>query len=119
MKMSSAQREVSVYRKSKSSVPTRNGFGLYLGCSLRDEWVTKGTSWVCLELESYVCIPEIKLRRGFWKQCPEFMADEIYDWYLMQGLPIPWPSGKPPRFVIERVEGQHFRVKKSNKQHFG
>jgi hypothetical protein len=47
---------------------------------------------------------------GFWNRCPEVRHREIGAWIMGQGIKMPWPSGKPPRFPIERVGRNSFRV---------
>lgn len=103
---------VSAYRKSKSTVSTTTGFGLKLGCPLRDQWVDAGASRVRLKLEGLEDELRIDLLRGFWKGCPEFMHHSIHDWIKNQGLAIPWPKGKPHHFEIERQSGTKFIVRR-------
>jgi hypothetical protein len=104
---------VSAFRTSKSTVITRKGFGLKLGCPLRDRWVTRGTQVVNLELEGLTVTLEVRLKGGFWNKCAEFMHEAIHDWIKSQELPIPWPIGKPYHFEMERVSGTHFRVRRT------
>jgi hypothetical protein len=99
---------VSAYRKSKSTDPTTRGFGLKLGGPLRDRWVTPGAQVVWLELECLSSALEVCLLDGFWSGCPEFMHAAVHGWIVGQGLPVPWPPGKPHRFEMERVSGTHF-----------
>lgn len=101
---------VSAFRTSKSTIITQNGFGLKLGCPLRDRWVDRSAKVIHLELEGLSHMLEVRLRGGFWNQCAEFMHEAIHGWIVAQGLSIPWPKGKPHHFPIERVSGTHFRV---------
>lgn len=114
MKSTLNRAEVTSYRKSKSSNPTRKGFGLMLGCSLRDRWVTKDAKEIVLDLEGGPQGIRVRLRDGFWNKCPEFLADEVYDWIIGQGLPIPWPNRQPHLFALERITGTHFRAMKQS-----
>jgi hypothetical protein len=104
---------VSAYRKSKSTISTTRGFGLKLGCPLRDRWVAADAQYVSLELEGVQGVLEVKLLKGFWKECAEFMHDAIHGWIVSQGLAIPWPTGKPHHFEMERLSESHFRVRRA------
>jgi hypothetical protein len=42
------------------------------------------------------------------------MHEEVYGWITQQGLSIPWPMGKPYHFPMERVSGNHFKVKRAS-----
>ena len=110
MPMSKDDDTVTAYRKSKADSPTRKGFGLMLGAKLRDRWVTPGASEIRLELEGVDEILTVRLRDGFWRQCPEFLHDRVLDWLESQQLAVPWPKGQPHRFAIERLTGTHFKV---------
>jgi|GEM_PF-4931948 hypothetical protein len=102
---------ISAFRTTKSTVTTQNGFGLKLGCPLRDRWVTRSAKVVQLELEGLPDQLEVKLRGGFWNKCAEFMHEAIHGWILGRGLPIPWQPGKPHHFEMERISGTEFRVR--------
>ena len=110
MTNSSNTAKVSAFRTSKSTVTTQTGFGLKLGCPLRDRWVSSDAQFVRLNLEGLPQTLEVRLRGGFWNKCAEFMHEEIHDWILSQGLAIPWPKGKPHHFQMERISGTEFRV---------
>lgn len=74
---------VSAFRESKSTCPTTRGFGLKLGCPLRDRWVTPESKTVQLCLEGLPDALEIHLLNGFWRGA-EFMHEGIHAW-----LPAP------------------------------
>jgi hypothetical protein len=103
---------VSAFRTTKSTMATQRGFGLKLGRPLRDLWVTQGAQHVRLTLEGRSEPLEVRLRGGFWNQCPEFMHEEIYGWIVGQGLIIPWTKGEPHRFEMVRISGTEFSVRR-------
>jgi hypothetical protein len=86
-----------------------SGFGLRLGCPLRDAWVEPKANSVELELPGGRILT-ITLTPAFWNKCPEFGHREIGDWLRSQGVMIPWPHGEPPKFEMERLNGRHFKV---------
>jgi hypothetical protein len=102
---------VTSFRTTKSTAVTQNGFGLKLGCPLRDRWVDRSAKLIHLELEGLPHLLEVRLRGGFWNKCAEFMHEAIHGWIVGQGLPIPWPPGKPHRLEMTCVDGTHFSVK--------
>lgn len=102
---------VSAFRTTKSTVDTQNGFGLKLGCPLRDRWVDRGAAVIYLKLEGLPHELEVRLLGGFWNKCAEFMHEAIHGWIVAQGLPIPWDPGKPHRFEMSCADGTHFSVK--------
>jgi len=101
---------IKAYRKSASHSKTRRGFGLRLPLSLRDELVSRDTENIELTLEGFPHVLHVRLRRGFWNKCPEFLADEIYDWMISLGLPVPWPHGRPHIFELQRLHTAGFKV---------
>ena len=105
---------VSAFRTTPSTKTTQTGFGLKLGCPLRDRWVDRNARLVHLTLDGFPGPLEVRLRGGFWNQCAEFMHERIHDWIVDQGLPIPWPRGRPHQFRIERICGTQFLVRRWN-----
>lgn len=104
--------KVSSYRSSPRTKQTKKGFGLKLGSPLRNHWLDRETKEVLLDLEGGPQGIRVRLRGGFWNKCAEFMADEVYDWILAQGLAMPWPYGQPHHFMMERLSATHFYVRR-------
>jgi hypothetical protein len=103
---------VSAYRKSKRTDLTTRGFGLKLGCPLRDRWVTPGFDEVVLKLEGSDSELTVRLLPGFWHDCPEFIDEAIYGWIVSQGLTIPWAVGEPYRFEMMKTGENKFSVRR-------
>jgi len=46
---------------------------------------------------------------SFRKKCPHAIDKQIGLWMRREGY-LPWPTGQPPKFIVERVSDRHFRV---------
>jgi len=83
-------------------------FGLRFG-QLRHELIDGKPSTIALRLEGTPSF-DARLTNGFWKDCPEVRNRLIGEWISAQGLKLPWPIGKPPRFAISKIGPNRFAV---------
>lgn len=77
--------------------------------------------WLLLErtLESFEIEIEGKsytfaISPGFWNKCHEIRdcgEPVLENWLKFEGL-IPWPKGNPPKFELEPLGGNEFRLKR-------
>jgi hypothetical protein len=68
--------------------------------------------WQWIDVEIDGTTHKFQLTPGFWNHCPEFRdsgTKVIREW-LQRNNRIPWEKGKPPKFVLEVVGPQRFRL---------
>lgn len=97
---------------------SRNGAGYGFKVSVTDRDLDFKPEWdvIILELEGEEPF-EVKINKeAFWSEaCRELISPEIGKWLRHQGI-APWPKGNPPRFAIDPVAENRFRVAKPQKQ---
>jgi hypothetical protein len=99
---------VSGWRSASSKKTTGVVYGLRFG-RLREVLIEGRPSIIQLDLVGHKRIAA-GLSKGFWKQCPEVRHPNIGPWMVKQGVSFPWPLGCPPRFRVERVGINIFRI---------
>ena len=70
--------------------------------------------WECIEVEIDGNLHKFQLTPGFWEHCPEFRdsgTTVIQEW-LRRNYNIPWEKGNPPKFCLELIGNQRFRLVK-------
>jgi hypothetical protein len=85
-------------------------YGIRVGYVNRDNFFKP--AWRCIGVEIDGKVHEFRLTPGFWNHCPEFRDSRtrvIREW-LQRNNRIPWEKGKPPKFVLEVVGAQRFRL---------
>jgi hypothetical protein len=85
-------------------------YGIRVGKDGRDNFFDPAWQWIDVDIEGTT--HRFQITDGFWNDCPEFRdsgAPVIREW-LRRNNKIPWEKGKPPKFVLEVVGAQHFRL---------
>ena len=92
---------------------TGAGYGFKLSIEDRDRFFNKEWQSIFLSIPDATGEVEINIAKSsFWNQsCRELISKEIGNWLIKSDL-APWPSRQPPKFILERKEGNHFQVKK-------
>jgi hypothetical protein len=85
-------------------------YGIRVGVENRQWFFNPSWKWIDVEIarEAHT----FRLTPGFWRHCPEFRdsgAAVIQEW-LRRNNKIPWPCRRPPRFTLEVVGEQWFRL---------
>ena len=52
---------------------------------------------------------QVDLSPSFARKCPEFRRAEIGRWLKSAGH-APWPERKPPKFHLQQLKKDHFKV---------
>ena len=75
----------------------------------RDRWVDRSWETVVLELDG--ASPAVaQVSESFWRRCSELRSAELGRWLLSNDV-APWPSGRPPNFVVTPIESNRFAVR--------
>lgn len=53
---------------------------------------------------------QIEITPGFWERCPEIRDRRIGEWFRALNITLPWPHGKPHRFIVSRIATNSFKV---------
>jgi hypothetical protein len=85
------------------------GYGLKVGEGDRDRFFDPSWRSVVLELAGQGDVVA-SVSPSFWRACRELRSAEIGQWLQRHGL-ASWPSGKPPKILMEHVAGNRFAVK--------
>lgn len=89
------------------------GYGFKVPSAARDIYFKKEWKSIILEFPVKGSFLEVSLnvdKPSFWNEtCHELISKEIGHWLRSTGR-APWPSGKPPKFVIELVSEKRFKV---------
>lgn len=91
--------------------PSGAGYGLKIRAADRDACFNPEWNTILLEIEGEAQAVEININKAsFWNRtCRELISSAIGRWLRRQGA-APWPKGHPPKFVLEPVDGNRFRV---------
>lgn len=92
-------------------------FGLRFG-KLRETLIEGRPASITLKLDGEPPF-EASLKPAFWRDCPEVRSPHIRRWVKTQKIALPWTLGDPPRFAVEIVGKNSFRIRKwrSNQNH--
>jgi hypothetical protein len=86
-------------------------YGIRVGKENRRRFFDPAWQWIEVEIDGRP--HRFQLTRGFWNHCPEFRdsgATVIRDW-LRRNCELPWQKNNPPRFTLEVVGNQRFRLR--------
>jgi hypothetical protein len=86
-----------------------SGYGLHIRTADRDRFFDRAWRQVVLDLTGQGPVI-VTVSPSFWRRCTELRSAEIGRWLHCNGL-APWPSGIPPRVVMEQVADNRFAVK--------
>ena len=90
------------------------GYGLKVPVEDRDRHFNRsfGTVFVDLQGSGTSITVEFNVNKdSFWNQeCRELISKEFGRWMINAGI-APWPSRKPPKFVIDKTDKRHFILK--------
>jgi hypothetical protein len=87
-------------------------YGIRVGFNNRQEFFDRAWEWIEVEIDKNLY--KFKLTPGFWHHCPEFRdagTMVIQEW-LRRNYNIPWERGNPPKFSLEIIGNQRFRLVK-------
>jgi len=95
--------------------PTGAGYGFKLTAQDRDRHLDRSWQSVFIELpsgEDFITVEANIAKESFWGSvCRELINGQIGRWFLDEGY-APWTVGDPPRFQVEPMGNQRFRVSK-------
>jgi len=77
----------------------RASYGLKVRAPDRDRYFMKEWRAIRLLLPNGVTADVNVAKGSFWSDCRELISQEIGEWLLASKL-APWPSRRPPRFVL-------------------
>lgn len=87
------------------------GYGIKINANDRDRYFDKNRSSVFIRINNSNNEVEINIEKdSFWSEtCRELICKEIGIWLRNNNL-APWPKMQPPRFVLKKIEGNHFHL---------
>ena len=87
------------------------GYGLKLQAQDRDRYFQKDWKAIILELKGDPEPVEVNIdKTSFWGPvCTELISKRIGMWLIENSL-APWPKGRPPKVLVEPIEGNRFFV---------
>jgi hypothetical protein len=88
------------------------GYGLKLQARDRDRYFQRSWKSVWLQLEGYSQDVEVNVNKpSFWgPNCRELISKHIGIWLIDNSL-APWPKRKPPKLIMEPIQGNNFSVR--------
>jgi len=91
---------------------TGAGYGFKLKKEDRDKFFSEEWKNIYLSIPGRKDEIEINIAKAsFWNQsCRELISKEIGKWLISNSL-APWPTGQPPKFVLECQVSNHFKLK--------
>jgi hypothetical protein len=91
-----------------------NGYGFKLQPADRDAFFKKEWPTILLDFPGEAEPTEVKINQeALWSEaCREISCPAVGKWLRHNGL-APWAFGNPPRFILEPVEENRFKVVKS------
>ncbi len=92
------------------NLKTGGGYGLKIAIGDRDKFFDQ--IWTDVELElpgSDIPIRVNTAKASFWDGCQELIHKEIGKWLISRNL-APWKSRHPPKFKLEPIKGNRFRL---------
>jgi len=99
---------VTGWNNGSPSNNTGAGYGIPITAQDRDKYFKNSWSSVKIELEGGNTV-EIRLTKSFWKKCPELRSVKIGKWMIEKGF-APWPNNKAPKFQLEHIAENGFRL---------
>lgn len=92
------------------------GYGFKVSIADRDEHFKQEWSELLVDLPGVADPVVVRIEpEGFWSEAGQaLLSQDLGRWLRRNGL-APWPLGNPPVFILEPVEGNHFRVEKAHK----
>ena len=93
------------------------GYGFKISVEDRDTYFQPDWDVILLELDGEPQPMEVNINKAsFWNvTCHELIHINIGRWLRSQGL-APWSKGNPPKFILEPIGGNRFKVSKTQKQ---
>lgn len=93
------------------------GYGFKISIEDRDAHFQPDWDVILLEMDGETQLVEVNIdKTSFWDEtCRELIHVKIGRWLRSQGL-APWPKGNPPKFILEPIGENRFKVLKSHKQ---
>ena len=93
------------------------GYGFKVIPSDREVFFKKEWDKIILDIPGEAAPVEIQIdKEQFWGETPrELHSAALGKWLRHNGM-APWGAGNPPRFILEPVEDNHFKVMKSAKE---
>lgn len=88
----------------------KRAYGIRVGLPNRRHFFN--SDWSSIEIEIGGMMHTFALTGGFWRQCPEVRdrgEPVIRDW-LNRHHTLDWPKGDPPRFELEPLGENRFRL---------
>ncbi|WP_312907935.1 hypothetical protein [Tissierella praeacuta] len=93
---------------------TGSGYGLKINRDDRDRIFNSEWKFIILQLEGEEKTINININKpSFWKKCSEFISKDIGLWLIKNGYKE-WEKGKPPKFKMEQICENRFKVFSEN-----
>jgi hypothetical protein len=88
-----------------------SGYGLKISIVDRDKYFNRTWQYVVLLLGDNANPLRVNInKKSFWGEtCRELISKEIGKWLIEKGY-APWPKGSPPKFIVEPVSDNQFRI---------
>jgi len=104
--------EVTAWNNGKHH-PSGAGYGFKLSPEDRDRYFKKEWGKVYIRFPGHAKEIEVNIDKpSFWNQsCRELISKDIGKWLISSRL-APWEPGHPPKFILEKKEGNHFDVRR-------
>jgi hypothetical protein len=88
------------------------GYGFRLSTGDRDQHFDPRWKTITIDLphgDGFISVTVNVDGQAFWNGCRELRSVEIRQWMYRQRY-APWPDRMPPRFEVERLRDQHFKL---------
>jgi hypothetical protein len=88
------------------------GYGFRLSIGDRDQHFDAKWKTITIDLphgDGFISVTVKVDGQAFWNRCCELRSVDIRQWMYRQRY-APWPDRLPPRFEVERLKDQHFKV---------
>ena len=90
----------------------KGSYGLKLSECDQNSYFKRDWQSVILDLEGVSNPITVNTdKSSFWKNCRELISKDIKEWFSQQGV-IPWLPRYPPKFQMELVNHNRFKVLK-------
>lgn len=86
-------------------------YGIRISKSDRDKFMSATSSVIRIEIDGTLVVKQ--LPASFWNRCTEIRHPSITKFMKQRGL-IPWPTGMPPKFKLDPVGENTFRLNIAN-----
>lgn len=93
-----------------SSGKDKKTLGVRVGMQNRNRYFAPSWEKIAVEIDGLFYF--FSLTAGFWEKCPEFRdkgKPVIREW-LLRHFSIDWPRSHPPRFTLQHLEENRFRL---------